>query len=56
MTLKIGQRRRWESKTYAGTGKIVAIKPTGRGNYVTLKTKDHPTGQVSVRESQVRPV
>lgn len=50
---EIGQRRPFVSKGYSGRGTVTAIKPTLRGPYITLETKDHPRGIVSVRESQL---
>lgn len=51
--LEIGQRRRWKSKTHSGSGVIIAVTPTAKGPYYTLKTTGHPAGVVSVRASQL---
>ncbi len=51
--IEIGQTKPFVSKSYSGRGKIIEIKPTRRGSYYTLQTKDHPRGVVSVRESQL---
>lgn len=54
MTFKRGAAVRFNSKTHKGKG-TVAKRYAGRtGNWITVKTADHPAGAVTVRESQVK--
>lgn len=52
--LEVGQYRSWTSKAFRGHGMITEIRQTAKGAYITLKTRGHPKGEVSVRESQVK--
>lgn len=52
-TIKIGSRVSFQSKRHEGTGVVTGIAAKATGAWYTVKTKAHPTGQVTVRRSQV---
>jgi hypothetical protein len=52
--IKVNSRVAWQSKTHRGNGVVTEIFGGRTGNWVSVKTKDHPAGVVTVRESQVR--
>lgn len=52
--IKVGSRVEWWSKTHTGRGTVAAIVTRKTGDFYTVKTKDHPAGQVAVRASQVQ--
>lgn len=52
-TIKIGSRVSFTSKAHSGKGVVDELRKGPTGDWVTVKTKDHPTGRVTVRRSQV---
>lgn len=51
--IKVGSRVQFTSRENAGKGVVAEIKPTLKGPYYKVRTKDHPHGFVSVRRNQV---
>lgn len=54
MKIKRGADVRWSSKTHKGSGRVVKTYQGKTGSWVTVKTAQHPAGEVTVRESQVK--
>lgn len=51
--IRAGSRVNWTSKANNGRGQVTDVTTKRTGVWVTVKTKDHPAGQVTVRLSQV---
>lgn len=52
-SVKVGSNVNFKSKTHTGKGKVAEVYGGKTGNWFRVKTKDHPKGEVTVRESQV---
>jgi len=50
-TIKKGQHVKYKARATAGTGKVVAIRQSGRGNWYDIKTTEGRA--VSLRLSQL---
>lgn len=51
--IKEGSRVEFASRNHVGRGTVARIDHKLTGAWFTVKTKDHPKGQVTVRASQV---
>lgn len=51
--IKAGSRVAFTSKANSGRGTVLSTHAGRTGEWVTVRTKDHPLGQVTVRRSQV---
>lgn len=56
MSIKRGAPVRWSSKTHKGRGKVTKTYKGRTGPWVKVRTDDHPSGEVTVRESQVKAI
>lgn len=51
--IKAGKRVAFTSRSTKGRGVVESIEAKGTGTWVTIKSKDHPKGVVTVRPSQI---
>lgn len=51
--IKVGSRVAFISRVNEGRGTVITVRTKKTGQWLTIKSKDHPLGQVTVRRSQV---